>query len=194
MKKLDQLKSEVYRLKGYKEKVYKDFRELKSKIKVRKENVKELDLCLSLFQFISENSNNKIISLFEHTVSVGLQDLFDESYSFKFEIKSRGNSSACDFLVKTSEFPGWSDIIMNHGKSVQDIISLILRIVLIKLMKDQRGIVILDEPLSGVEYERQKLAGEFIGEISHKFGIQIIVVTHSTELTSQCDKEITING
>jgi predicted ATPase len=139
-------------------------------------------LCQKLGAFLSENNQSKIINLFETSVSAGLKDLFDDSYDFRFNQGTRGDSSACEFEIQTSEFPGWSSPKMSHGESVAEIIGIILRIVLVKLDRRSRPIVILDEPSSGVETERQPLLSKFIKDLCEKFGIQVICVTHSEGL------------
>jgi ABC-type lipoprotein export system ATPase subunit len=83
---------------------------------------------------------------------------------------------------------------MTRGKSVKEIISVILRIILIKLDKRSRNIVILDEPMSGVESDRQIEVCKFLTEICNNFGIQIIIVTHIEQLSNCANKEIKING
>lgn len=143
--------------------------------------------CNKLLAFISQNNQEKIINLFETTISSGLKDLFDDSYDFKFDMGTRGDSSACEFQIQTSEFPGWSSIKMNHGESVAEIIGIVLRMILVKLERRSRPILILDEPSSGVEVDRQPLLSKFIYDICKKFEIQVIAVTHNEGLTEMAD-------
>jgi wobble nucleotide-excising tRNase len=159
--------------------------------KIEEESV-EIDTCIEIFDFLTKSNHDKVIGLLEDVVSSGLKDLFDETYNFRILQKMRGNATACDFELSCSAFPGWSDIILCHGKSIQDLVSAILRLVLIKLDGRSRKVFILDEPTSGVESERQTLVSKFLLDISEKFGIQFIVVTHSKELAEGATKEIRI--
>jgi hypothetical protein len=188
------LENKISVLEGKKELYESSLEEYKTELRIESSNVENYKKCIDLLKYISTINQDKIITLFQHTVSAGLKDIFDNSYEFKIEMKTRGNSSSCDFKIKCGIFPEWSDIILNHGKSVQDVISVILRIVLVKLLKNERQIVVLDEPGSGIEAERQIVFSKFLSEISHKFGIQLIVVSHSEELTLHADKVINIHG
>jgi len=169
-----------------------------SKIAVEKKllvkDQKEIESSITLLDYISKMKQDKIVGLIQDTITAALQDLFDESYKFKMVLKNRGNSSACDFEISCSAFPGWSEIIMSHGKSIKEVIAIVFRILLVKLDKTSRRIVILDEPSSGIEFERQKILSKFLLNIAERFGIQLIIVTHSEELAYCASKEIRING
>lgn len=187
---IEKIQSVLDKLKGRKEQLDGELREFLVEKRLAEKNRVELDKCMKLLAYISTLNQDRIIGLFEHTVSSGLKDLFDCSYDFRFLRKSRGNSSACDFEVSCSTFPGWSDIKMSHGKSVQDIISAILRIILIKLDSKSRKIIILDEPLTGVEPDRLENASKLLHEVCSRFEIQLIVVSHRKQLQEEADKVI----
>jgi len=179
---LENLQKTIDRISGKREDILNRIIENEFSLKVLQKRQENFKKCINLLVYISGLNQNKIIGLLENVISIGLQDLFDSSYGFKFDLKTRGNSSACDFKIKNKSFPGWSDIVMSNGKSVQDVVAAIFRIILVKLKKRTRRIVLLDEPFSGVEKERQKLASKFLYEISVKFNIQLIVVTHNEGL------------
>ena len=188
------LEENFNKLKFKKEDIQDRMSETDVEIRLLKKELNNTEKCMFLLEYLSKMNQEKIVSLFEGVVSKGLKDLFDDSYEFKILQKSRGSSSAAEFQIECSKFPGFSEIIMCHGKSIQDVIAIILRLILVKLDNRSRKIVILDEPTSGLEIERQKLASKFLKEVSEKFGIQIIIVTHSEELALCADKEVRIGG
>jgi ABC-type dipeptide/oligopeptide/nickel transport system ATPase component len=191
---LTKIQRKIDVLRGKKETIEANIEEMQGQIYIAKKRKANVAKCMQLLEYLSNMNQNKILGLFEHTVSCGLKDLFDDSYKFQFEMKTRGSSSACDFQIQCSAFPGWSNIVMCHGKSLEEIVGTIFRIILIKLDKGSRNIVILDEPMSGVELERQPLAIKFLDEISSKFNMQIILVSHSEEFIAHADKEIRTHG
>lgn len=191
---LKNIQSRYQRLLGKKQEIKNRISSFETQEKNLINNIDELGKCGTLLSFISKSNQDKIINIFQHTVSSGLKDLFDDSYDFKFDMKTRGNNSACEFLVKNNTFPGWAELQYCHGRSVEEIVGTILRIVLIKLLKNQRKIVILDEPLGGVEKHRQRIASEFVEQICKQFDIQLIVVTHSDEFAEFANEEILIGG
>jgi DNA repair exonuclease SbcCD ATPase subunit len=191
---LQEIKIKVAELRGKKNEIKGRIKEDEVEYRLLEKNKEELEKCIQLLTFISNLSQDKVIELFQHTIAAGLKDLFNDGYDFKFDMKTRGNSSSCDFLVKTNECKEWMDIKMCQGRSVQEIIGTIFRIVLVKLDKTSRKIVILDEPTGGIEGERQELMSKFLSEICLKFRIQLIIVTHSVELTEHASKRINLES
>jgi len=171
------------------------YRQLKSKKKtnkkLKKEN-KDIEKCIMLLDYITANTEGKIIELFQSTISAALKDIFDDSYDFRFNFKKRGNVSSCDYEIRSSEFPEWHNIKMCNGKSVHQIIALALRTIIVKLDKSSPDIIGFDEPLDGLRPERQRIAGEFINNLCKTYGMQFITVTHSDELADQADKRMEV--
>ncbi len=169
-------------------------RQLKQLIEEKESQTKQLKLdrdknkkSIIVFEYIINNNYNTVIELFEKTIGNALQDVFDEDYQFKFHLDKRGESTTCDFMVHTGEYPGFADI-KSQGKSLKEIISVILRIIIIKLNNDMPNILILDEPFGGLQPERQKIAGDFLKNIAKEFELQIIMVTQSPEFAECADK------
>ena len=145
-----------------------------------------------ILEYIIELRNRNILKLFEHTISAGLKDIFDDSYEFRFKFGKRGNLLTCDYQLKNSQFCYWHDIRHSHGRSVKEIIAVILRIVLVKLDKNLRDIIILDEPLGGLEESREIPAAKFLAEIAEKFALQLIIVTQSARFAAYAHKKLEI--
>lgn len=191
---LQEIREKIDQLKGKRDDIQSRIAENKVEIRLAKDERDNILKCNRLLSYISEHNQDKIIKLFEHTISSGLKDLFDESYGFKFELTTRGNSSACDFSIQCSDYVGWTPIVMCHGRSIQEIVGIIFRLILIKLDKRNRKILILDEPAGGVEKERQPLLSKFLKEICEKFEVQLIVVTQDMELCEWADAKVNLNG
>ncbi len=190
---ITQVRSKLDKLKGRKEEITSRIKENEVEVRLLIKEKMKLAKCMKLLSYVSQFNQEKIIKLLRHTVSAGLKDLFDSSYEFDFELKTRGDSSACDFNIKHSAFPGWSNIVMSNGRSIQEIVAMILRLIIVKLTKNNRKIVILDEPGGGIESERQPLASKFFADICHKFDIQLIVVTHNTEFLEHAKNVINLD-
>lgn len=191
---LKEFEIKLAELTGKRKEIKGRIKENESELKLLDKDKSEIEKCIQLLTFISNQNQDKVIGLFQHTIAAGLKDLFNDSYDFKFDMKTRGNSSSCDYLIKTDNCNNWMDIKMCQGRSIQEIIGTILRIMLVKLQKDNRKIVILDEPTGGIESERQELMSKFLSEICVKFGIQLIIVTHSVELTEFATKKIDLES
>lgn len=159
-------------------------------LKLHKKDSKEVEKCMLLLDHLAQNTEGKVVELFQSTISAALKDIFDESYDFRFEFGKRGNSATCEYQVKSTEFTRWNDIVMTRGKSVAQVIALVMRIILVKIDKDSPDVVIFDEPLDGLSSDRKEVAGKFIRELCKEFGIQIIMVSNSIEISDYADKKV----
>ncbi len=190
---LTALQTRIDILKGRKQEISSRIKENEVEVRLLTKEKMKIAKCMKLLSYVSQFNQEKIVKLLKHTVSAGLKDLFDSSYEFDFELKTRGDSSACEFNIKHSTFPGWSNIVMSNGRSIQEIVAMILRLIIVKLTKDNRKIVILDEPSGGVESERQPLASKFFADICQKFDIQLIIVTHNAEFLEHAKNVINLD-
>jgi len=161
----------------------------KKKKRILKECI-ELEKAILFLDFLIENNHNNIVELFEKTISIGLKDVFNEAYDFKFLFSKRGTKIVCDFGLKTDEYDSYLPLKMCQGKSVQDIISLIMKLVYIKIDKNIPDIIVMDEPLSGLSIEKQVIIGKYLDEVLGKFDVQKILVTHSERIAARADKRI----
>ncbi len=155
--------------------------------KKRKENKVSKKLRLDLknsalvLEYLIDKNYGTIIELFEDTVTAGLQELFNDEYEFLLNADRSGDHMNCEFQVATDECPYYQDLRMNYGKSVQEIIACLLRILICYLDKGMPNVVLLDEPLSGSRGFRQDMAQQFLNKISKEFRIQIIMVTQNQD-------------
>lgn len=193
MRSFEEMQIESQKLRGKKEEIEGRLAENKVEVRLLKKEKDAMEKCKKLLAYISSINEDKIVGLFEHTLSAALKDIFDDSYRFEFDMKTRRDSSACDFTIGHSELPRMTDIVLCNGKSIQEIVAIIFRIILIKLDKRTRKIVVLDEPGSGIELERQRVTSKFLADICHKFNIQLIVVTHSMEFIEHAGSIVDIN-
>jgi len=161
----------------------------KKKIKILKDCT-DYDKAVLFLDYLIENNHNNIVELFERTISIGLKDVFNEAYDFKFLFSKRGTKIVCDFGLKTDEYDDYLPLKMCQGKSVQDIISLIMKLVYIKIDKNIPDVIIMDEPLGGLSIEKQAIIGRYLGEVLGKFDVQKILVTHSERIAAHADKRI----
>lgn len=141
-------------------------------------------------EYLIEKKYDKIIELFEYTVTSALKDLFDEKYEFKFEIGKRGDSTTCEYYIHTGEYGGFVDIRMTQGRSIQEVIGTVMQIVIAKLDTEMPDVVLMDEPFGGVEPARQIIAAKFLQSIGKEFNLQLILVTQSPEFAEYADNVI----
>lgn len=145
-----------------------------------------------LMEYVTKRRYESIVGVFEATISAALKDVFDNSYEFKFAFGKRGNAITCEYHIINSEYPKWHDIKYSHGRSVQEVIAVILRIMLVKLDNSLDNVIILDEPLGGLEPTRDAVAAKFLSRVAKKLDMQIIVVTQSEKFSACSDNVVEI--
>jgi ABC-type molybdenum transport system ATPase subunit/photorepair protein PhrA len=157
------------------------------RLKVNQEDYKKAILVMG---WLAEQNYDKVISMFDDTISAGLKDLFSDDYEFKFEKGTRGDSTTAEFMISTKKYGGFLELSMTQGTALKQIVACIMRIIIVHLDKDIPKILILDEPFGGLNNAKHRQAGEFIKNVLHSFKIQTIVVTQSEEFAESADKLI----
>ncbi len=118
----------------------------------------------------------------ESLVTMAIQSVFDRPFKFVLEFERKRNKLECRPVVMEgdSEYTAKDDL----GGGIVDVISFAMRIVLWSLQQPRsRNTIILDEPMKFVgKGELLDRAGQMLKEISHKLGIQLIIVTHEPQL------------
>ena len=117
----------------------------------------------------------------ESMVTLAVQSVFDESYTFKLIFEEKNNQLECRPVIMNNDFEYTPDDDM--GGSVVNIISFALRCVLWAYEEPKsRPIFIMDEPFTWVGEQLIEKAGQLIHNISHELGLQMIISTHIDEI------------
>jgi len=138
------------------------------------------DLAILILKDYLDVVTKEVVELFESTVTAGLKRIFDDSYEFKLDIISQKTKKVCNFLIHTSEYKGFLDLSYTQGTCLKQVISVIIRTIMVSLDPTVPDVISLDEPFSGGDDARMPAIAEFLSEITEKFKIQLIMVTHKT--------------
>jgi len=149
--------------------------------KCKKKHRKDLKNSMVVLEYLIQKNYGEVVELFEDTITAGLQELFNDEYAFIFELDRSGDHLNCEFQIATDNCPYYQNLRMNYGKSLQEIVACVLRIVICYLDKDMPNVVILDEPFGGNRDFRQEKAHEFLNKISQTFNMQIVIVTQNQD-------------
>ena len=153
---------------------------------------KETGSLLELKDFlmtVSANYRDQLCYLFTSLVTEALTSIFEKDINFNIKLYSYRNEPAIDVSVIENDLE--VDPQKSCGGGLNDIISFVVKIIFIYLKKSSK-IIILDEPLKFLSRDYIEQSSNFIHEISKRMDIQIILVSHKTDLEISCDKLITI--
>ena len=129
----------------------------------------------------------RFIKYIETLVSDALVYIFEEPLQFKLEYTTRNKNPNLNFSIINSD-GSETEVKDSRGGGLVCYVGVILRIILLRLMRAKiRQIMFLDEPLGMLSEEYQEKALSVIRELSHRFNIQIIMVSHQMEAREMAD-------
>jgi len=136
---------------------------------------------------VAEQTQLRFKEKVESLVTMAIQSVFDRNFKFVLVFEQKRNKFECRPVVMENsiEYTPKDDM----GGGIVDVISFALRVVLWNLQKPKsRNILILDEPMKYVgKGDLLDRAGNMLREISHRLGIQLILVTHEPQLSEIAD-------
>ena len=163
-------------------------RDKEKKEQLIQENSTLSELKVFLLQ-VSANYREDVCSLFTNLVTEALTSIFEKDIRFEISLYSYRNEPAVDITVVENGLE--VDPQKSCGGGVNDIISLVLKIIFIYLKNSER-ILILDESLKFLSRNYLEQASSFIQSLSERMNLQIILVSHKRELEVSCDNLIKI--
>lgn len=188
MKTLQQLRSQVDLAKGKRLSIQDSLNAEKQRLTQAE---LEADACAKA-QIILQESARLTQEQLEYRISklvtLAMESVFENPYEISLNFQTqRGKTGASIFFLKNGE-P--LDPLSEAGGGVVDVAALGLQISLWTLQSPRtRNLLILDEPLKWLKGgELPDKGAEMIKQISHKLGLQILMVSHAPELIAHADK------
>ena len=115
----------------------------------------------------------------EQQVTILLQQVFGEAYSFHFEPVYAENGVSLKGLRPRIQEGDVIDDPKNHGDGIRNVVSFALRLTFLILNRHISKVIVLDEPLVNLNEEKWQYIVEFLNELQTYFDIQIIIITHA---------------
>ena len=155
-----------------------------------KDFVKELACCeeaQKAIQIVAQQTQEELTYRLDELVTLAMAAVFDDPYALEVEfVQRRGRTEADIWFVRDGKRV---DPMAASGGGAVDVASFALRVALWSLAQPRtRNTLILDEPLRFLSRGYLPKASAMLKEISEKLGIQVIMVTHSDDLTECSDK------
>lgn len=174
--------------KGIKFQLDKDFETYNSNIDSLNNRLKLLENAQVFLQKVAQQTQEHLRFQIEDIVNLALETCFPGEYTFEilFEI-SRGKTNA--ELVFLDQKTGRQIDPMNaSGGGVVDLTTFALRIACYALEHNTDNVIVLDEPFRFLSRDLQERAGEILKTLSKKMNLQIIMVSHISEIINVADK------
>ncbi|MEE9214905.1 MAG: hypothetical protein V3U54_08945 [Thermodesulfobacteriota bacterium] len=146
-------------------------------------------------QTLSDETRQMIINKMSNIVTDALKQVLDKNLAFEMQLSTERNQVDIKFLVKDTTMNKSYEILNSFGGGLADIVSFPLRVsLLLKWSPQLSRVLIMDETFKAVDVTNQAFLGEFIRQLSEKLRLQIILVTHSSEIASKAHKQFKVNN
>jgi len=146
------------------------------------------DLASVLLQSYSEAEQEALRSRIEMLTSRGLELIFGKRFDFKVVVRQVRGQAAMEFRI------GGSDPLDSNGGGVVNVVSLVLRLVVVALTPSLGDVVVLDEPFAQLSAAYLPGMGTFIRELADASGVQLLIVSHESEIAAVADMAYRIDG
>lgn len=170
---------------------------LEDSIEKSRVTVQVYDQAQLVVQKLTELARQDTLDKIAAIVTKALQDVKDPTLEFRINYKLERNQPTVEFKVYDTKLQREMDLILSCGGTLVDIVEFPLKVsLLLKWHPTLAKVLVLDESMKHVATaDRPKLAS-FIRRLSEKLGLQIILITHSTELAASAHKvfQVTHDG
>jgi len=154
--------------------------------------IKDNEEARTIFTTLSKEIQKNTKEHIENITTMAMQTVFDRPYTYHLEFEEKRNTMTCTPIIKL----GQKEYIPkeDHGGAMLDIIGFIQKIVLWSMQSPRsRNTLILDEPFRFCGSYTIK-AARIVAELSRKLKLQLIIITHSVELASICDRTFEVEN
>jgi DNA repair exonuclease SbcCD ATPase subunit len=177
----DRINQEIGRVKALRDTITKK----KAELQLLKKRAGYVERAQVFLQQVAKETQEQLSFRISDIVQSAIDSCSDGGYNFsvRFEIK-RGKTEARLVIEKDG---AEMDPMESLGGGIVDIESFALRIAAWSISK-RANVMILDEPFKFMSRELQPKAGKILSSLSHRLGLQIIMVTHNRNMVDIADR------
>ena len=185
--KVQDLRRTLEQQKGKKEQIEMTISTLQGNLKSRKISLLHHQKAREVIRTVSIKTQQQLQYHISDITSMALESIFTNPYRLEVEFVERRNKTECDlYFVREGERV---DPLSASGGGAVDVASFALRVASWSMMNPRgRNTIILDEPFRFLSADNQEKASVMLKELSHRMGIQFIIVTHEPILAAYADK------
>lgn len=187
MSDLQSLRRTLEQQKGRKAQIQSTIDLTRRKIREKKRDLKQHEQAREVIREVGLKTQQQLQYHISEITSLALSAVFDDPYELVVEFVQRRNKTECDLLFERDGER--IDPLSASGGGAVDIASFALRVASWSMQRPRsRNLLILDEPFKHLSPNLMGRASEMLKEISERLKLQILMVTHSAELTECADR------
>ena len=187
MSDIQLLRTKLERQKGSRDTVINSLATNQTELESARVSLHRHEEAREIIRKIGMETQNSLSFHINDIVSLALDSVFDNPYQFAVDFVNRRNKTECDlYFVRDGNR---IDPLTASGVGAVDVASFALRIASWSMARPRTdNVIILDEPFRFLSENYQERASNMLREVSQKLGIQLIIVTHETVLTTSADR------
>lgn len=185
MNNIQDYKTILSEKRGQQKQLLKDLATTKKDIKQYKQDVEYSEQARAIIQLVAQETQQQLEFHISELVTLALAGVFERSYEFKVEFTQRRNRTECDmYFIRNGQRV---DPTIASGGGPLNVASFALQTSIWSLKKT-RSVLFLDEPFRFLSRGLQDKAVKILKQISRKLNLQILMITHSPDLSEGADK------
>jgi len=192
MTQLSDYRTQLERLKGQKQAYRKQLCAQIAKLGHLEARSDVLEQMRIAVQVAAQDTQKELKWHLSETVSDALAAVFEDPYEFKVDFVLRRNKMEVDFYFQRLE--NQIAILEAAGGGSADVAAFALRIAMYLLSKPRlNNTLVIDEPLQNLKGNQYpQLACQLLYDTAEKLGLQLIVVTHESDVVNVANKVIKV--
>ena len=178
----------AYHLKvGKYQQLSQHLKDRQTKLDSNKNTINTWKKCVALINQCLPAEREKVTKCIENLVTSALQASGYEDYSFKMKTIQKETKSELMFVLIKQIDSIEVEIELAYGTcggGILNIVAIALKLIVKILFKNvNEAPLILDESFGDLSKDKSKNLIKFISDVSKKFGIQVILITHDPNIT-----------
>lgn len=154
-----------------------------------------LEKVVAVVQKLTEISRKETLDKVANIVTMALQEVKGSHLSFRINYRTRRGQAIADFVVYNSKLKSEMGIFESCGGTLVDIIEFALKVSLLLKWHPKLGkVLVLDEQFKHIAPEDLPAMARFVRRITEQLGLQIILVSHSSELAADAHKVFSVSN
>jgi len=187
MGKVSSARALIERKKGERDRIESELKSAKKKLKQVKRSLRSHEKAREIIREVGLKTQAQLQFHISEVASLALDSVFSNPYTLNVEFVQRRNKTECDLLFERDE-KVFNPLEATGGGAV-DVAAFALRTASWSMQRPRsRPLLVLDEPFKNLSTNLLPKASDMLKQMSEKAGLQIIMVTHSEELTECADK------
>jgi DNA repair exonuclease SbcCD ATPase subunit len=143
----------------------------------------------ALLTSLGEEQQETARAQLEGLATRAMQVIFGEELSFHLVPSVKAGQQHLEFVVRSRNGKETVDTpVSARGGGMRAVLGFVMRLVVLLLTPEARKVLFLDESFSFVSRGYEDRVAEFLAEVAHKAGVQIVLITHSPAYEQWADK------